>query len=386
MKLLHLSDLHIGKTLGGVSLLEDQRAVLGEILRLIDAEKPDAVLVAGDLYDRSNPSEDAVRLADWWIGEAAGRGAPLCITSGNHDAAGRIAYLGRVAARAGVYLPHVVEPGFSGLARVALKDSAGPVEITLLPFVRPATVRAALPACGCGTTQQAVQALLAAYAPQKGMRSVLVAHQLVLAGGKAPETGGSEELLVGGVDNIDAALFDAYQYVALGHIHRAQNVKGPRIRYCGAPMQFARDEAGQEKSATLATMDAAGHVTIETAALTPPHKIQHLTGRLEALLAPGFGPGQKEDDYYFITLTDAMLPTAPLDRLKMKYPNLLGLDFDRGAPLTAGVANAAQSLHGKALAELFGEFFAARNGRPLNEQETAVLAEILAQQKAGEGE
>lgn len=386
MKLLHLSDLHLGRTLGGVSLLEDQRAILTQVLSLIDAERPGAVLVAGDVYDRSNPAEDAVRLADWWIGEISARRVPLCIISGNHDSAGRIAYLASVAARTGVYLPRVVAPGFPGLTRVTLSDAFGPVDITLLPFVRPATVHAALPEAQFTGTGGAVAALLAATPPRPGVRNVLVAHQLVLAGGADPELGGSEELLVGGVENVDAALFDAYHYVALGHIHRPQNVRGPRIRYCGAPLQYARDEAGQVRSATIAELDAAGAVTVRTAPLRPLHPVWQIRGRLEALLAPGFGPGQQAEDYFFVTLTDETPPAAPMERLRAKYPNVLGLELDREAGGTAGPVqrNAAAAVAGKTLPDLFGEFFTARNGRPMNEAELAALAAVLEKQKAEE--
>lgn len=379
MKLLHLSDLHLGRTLGGVSLLEDQRDILTQILSLIDTVRPDAVLVAGDVYDRSNPAEEAVRLADWWIGEVSARGVPLCIISGNHDSAGRIAYLASVAARTGVYLPRVIAPGSPGLTRVTLSDAHGPVDITLLPFVRPATVHAALPKAQFTGTAGAVAALLAATPPRPGVRSVLVAHQLVLAGGAGPEPGGSEELLVGGVENVDAALFDAYHYVALGHIHRPQNVRGPRIRYCGAPLQYAKDEAGQARGATLVEMDAAGAVTVQAVPLRPLHPVWQIRGRLEALLAPGFGPGQQAQDYFFVTLTDETPPAAPMDRLRAKYPNVLGLELDRDAGGAAGQAqrNAAAAVAGKTLQALFGEFFESRNGRPMNGAEAAALAAVL---------
>ena len=165
----------------------------------------------------------------------------------------------------------------------------------------------------------------------------------------------------------------------LGHIHRPQNVRGPRIRYCGAPLQYAKDEAGQARGATLVEMDAAGAITVQAVPLRPLHPVWQIRGRLEALLAPGFGPGQQAQDYFFVTLTDETPPAAPMDRLRAKYPNVLGLELDRDAGGVAGQAqhNAAADVAGKTLQALFGEFFENRNGRPMNGVEAAALAAVL---------
>ena len=276
MKFLHLGDLHIGKRLNNISLLEDQRYILGQILDIAREERPDAVLIAGDVYDRTLPPAEAVTLLDDFLTALAGEKIPVFLISGNHDSAERLAFGGRLLSEGGVYL----SPVYDGeLTPHLLKDEYGTVAVWLLPFIRPAHVRAVYPDAEITSYTQAVQTALAQAAPAAD-RQVLVAHQFVT--GAAP--GGSEEFAVGGVENVDASVFDAFDYVALGHIHSAQEIRGAgTIRYCGAPLAYSVSEAGQEKSVTIAELGKKGEVTVRTVPLSPLRRLRKIRGSYEEL-------------------------------------------------------------------------------------------------------
>ena len=232
MRFLHLSDLHLGKRVCEFSMLDDQRYILEEILSLLDTHPVDAVLLAGDLYDKPVPPAEAVRLLDWFLTELADRKLPVFAISGNHDSAERVAFGAHLLAGSQVY----VSPVFEGApAPIPLTDAYGPVDIYLLPFLKPAMVRHIYPDEPIESYSDALGCVLRRCAPDPARRSVLVAHQFV-AGAAACE---SEEPSVGGLDCVDAALFDGFDYVALGHLHSPQKVGRDTLRYCGTPLKYS---------------------------------------------------------------------------------------------------------------------------------------------------
>ena len=297
MRFLHLSDLHLGKRVCEFSMLEDQKYILEQILTLLDAHPVDGVLLAGDLYDKPVPPAEAVRLLDWFLTELADRKLPVFAISGNHDSADRVAFGSALLETSRVY----VSPVFSGAPQpICLADEHGPVDVYLLPFLKPASVRHVWPDEPVETYNDALACVLRHCPPDPAHRSVLVAHQFV-AGAAACE---SEEPSVGGLDCVDAALFDAFDYVALGHLHSPQKVGRDTLRYCGTPLKYSFSEAHQHKSATFVELGPKGEVTLSTAPLTPKHDLRELRGSYMELTDRRSYAGTATDDYLHITLTD----------------------------------------------------------------------------------
>ena len=355
MKLLHLADLHLGKRVNGFDMLEDQRFILEQILTLCDKHGVEAVVLAGDIYDTPVPPAAACTLLDWFLTQLSLRHVPVLAVSGNHDSAERLDFASGLLAEQGVY----IAGRFHGMPKqVVLHDRYGPLEFTLLPFVRAATVRHYLPEAEISDYDSAVGAALAVCEPA-APRRVLVAHQMVVSGVCPPQLAGSETapLTVGTVDSIDAARFAGFCYAALGHIHRAQRVGIDAVRYAGSPLCYHLDECGMQKSATLVRIGKRGVEKIEQLPLTPRRAMRHLTGPLAKLVAH---PTDTED-YIWATLTDPTpLPDA-MAQLRAAYPNAMRLDYQPKG--TAALpADMTQAVKGKPFAELFQDFFTKMNG------------------------
>ena len=371
MKLFHLSDLHLGKRLCEQSLLEDQREILRRILTILDDERPDAVLIAGDVYDKPVPPAEAVQLFDEFLVQLAGRQTPVFVISGNHDSPERIAFGGRLMQASRVYMAPVydgrVEP-------VPLADEHGPVDVYLLPFLKPAGVRRFFPEREIATYTDAVRAAVEAMAPDPARRSVLVTHQFVTGAARCD----SEELSVGGSDNVDAAVFDGFDYVALGHLHGPQAAGRPALRYCGSPLKYSFSEAGQTKSVTVVELAEKGRVTVRTRPLTPLRELRELRGRYEELTLRSFYEGTSyPEDYLHITLTDEEdLPDA-VGKLRAIDRNLLRLDYDnartRAGAWDAQLPRAEQ----KTPLELFAELYEKQNGQPMSEEQTRFMSGLI---------
>ena len=298
MRFAHISDLHLGKRLHEVSLLEDQAHILAEIRAALREEAPDAVLLAGDIYDKSAPSAEAVRLFDDFLSALSADGQMVFAISGNHDSAARVAYGGRIMAKSGVYLS---APEYRGeVFSAGLEDKDGRVDIYLLPFIKPIHVSLAFPDEKIESYTDALRVAVGKMPIDPKRRSVLVAHQFVTGAVRSE----SEEVSVGGLDNVDASVFAPFSYVALGHIHRPQNIGAVRIRYSGAPLKYSFSEAGDEKSITIVELDGKGAVSLRTIPLTPRHDLRELRDTYEALMKKENYEGTATDDYLHITLTD----------------------------------------------------------------------------------
>ena len=281
MKLLHLSDLHLGKRVNGFSMLEDQRVILTQIVDLAEEEKVDAVLLAGDLYDKPVPPAEAVTLLDGFLTRLSGGGIPVFAISGNHDSPERLAFATRLLAGEGIHLTAQYQgrqPPF------LLQDEYGDVAIYALPYLKPALVRHWNPEADIASYEEAVSYALGQWAVDKTRRNVLLAHQFVTGG----VTCESEERSVGGVDQIPAPLFAAFDYVALGHLHGPQSVGRPTLRYSGSPLKYSFSECGHEKSVTLVTLKEKGQVEIQTLPLTPCRDLREIRGTYEEVTAKSF--------------------------------------------------------------------------------------------------
>ena len=336
MKLIHLSDLHLGKRVNECSMLEDQQYILGEILRIIDSEAPDAVLIAGDVYDKSVPSAEAVTLLDDFLVQLASRRVQTCLISGNHDSAERLSFGGRLMDAAGIHIAPVYD---GSLTPLTLSDEHGPVDIYLLPFLKPVQVRRFFPDEDIESYTDAMAAVLRAANVDTARRNVLVAHQFV-AGAVPCE---SEELSVGGTDNVAVCVFDDFDYVALGHIHGPQKVGRETVRYCGTPLVYSRTEMDAEKSVTMVELGEKGKVAVHMRPLTPRRKVRLIRDAFDTLEQTGPEAGT-EDDYYFIDLTDEEdIPNAAA-RLTQRFPNLLALRYDNKRTRSFGTTDSPEEV------------------------------------------
>ena len=370
MKLIHLSDLHLGKRVNEFSMLEDQQYILAQILEIIDAERPDAVLICGDVYDKSVPSAEAVQVFDGFLCALAERKLRTFVISGNHDSPERLAFASRLIAPSGV----VLSPVYDGTVEPAvLHDAHGPVHIYLLPFLKPAHVRRFFPEAQIESYTDALRAAVAQMGVDPAERNVLLTHQFVTGAARSD----SEEISVGGADNVDAGVFADFDYVALGHIHRAQNAGGERIRYCGAPLKYAVTEADQEKSLTVAELGENGALTVRTVPLVPLRDLRALRGSYEDLMKKENYAGTNVEDYLHITLTDETDVPYAAQKLRIVYPNLLRLDYDNARTRAGIELGGAEDVERKTPMELFADFYEKQNGRPLSGEEAAFSKALM---------
>lgn len=371
MKLIHLSDLHLGKRVNEFSMLEDQQYILEELLRIIDSEKPDGVLIAGDVYDKTVPSAEAVTLLDEFLVQLSKRDTQTFLISGNHDSAERLAFGGRLMEQSGIHIARVYNGVFAPLT---LRDEYGPVDLYLLPFLRPVQVRRFFPESEIATYTEAMAAVLGAADIDKTHRNVLVTHQFVTGA----QTCDSEELSVGGTDNVDVSVFDDFDYVALGHIHGPQKIGRETVRYCGTPLKYSFSEVGHKKSVTVVELAEKGSVVIRTVPLVPKRDMSELRGAYnELMLRENYEGKPFRNDYLRITLTDEEdIPNA-VNNLRTVYPYIMRLDYDNRRTRTESHVDGAEQVERKRPLTLFEEFYESQNGQPMSEEQRSFAKQLM---------
>lgn len=377
MKLLHISDLHIGKRVNEFSMIEDQKYILKKILTIADGQQADGVMIAGDIYDKQVPSAEAVQVFDWFLTELADRGKQVYVVSGNHDSAERIAFGARLMSSRGVF----VSPVYHGeTVKLTLKDSYGELYLYLLPFIKPAVVRHALekmPDIEEKPTPEsyhdAVKLAVDHMNIDSTKRNILIAHQYVTGAGRCD----SEEISVGGLDNVDADVFDAFDYVALGHIHSPQSIKREGVRYCGTPLKYSFSEAEQEKSVTVVTFEEKGTIKISTVPLVPLHDMRKIRGTYLEVTARHFYQEFDPEDYVQITLTDEEDIVDGLQKLRIIYPNLMKLEYDNSRTKQNHEIECAEDIEQKSELELFAEFYELQNNQTMSEEQTAFVSQLI---------
>lgn len=373
MKFLHLADLHLGKRVNGFSMLEDQAHILRQILAILDDERPDGVLIAGDVYDKSVPSVEAVGLLDGFLTELRARGVPVLLISGNHDSPERLAFGGRVMDSCGIHISPVYD---GALAPVTLHDEFGPVHVWLLPFVKPAHVRRWFPDADIESYTDAVAEAVAHMDIDTAARNVLVTHQFVTGGTRS----GSEELSVGGTDNVDSGVFAPFDYVALGHLHGAQHIGLETIRYAGSPLKYSFSEARQHKSVTVVTLGEKGDVQVRTVALTPLRELREIRGSYDELTARSFYEHTTyRSDYLHLILTDEQDVFDAISRLRTIYPYLMTLDYDNARTRAAGGMSAPAETERRTPLELFEALYTRQNHQPMSEVQREYIAQLMEQ-------
>lgn len=372
MKLFHLSDLHIGKRVNEFSMIEDQKYILTQILYAADQEKPDGILISGDVYDRTIPTAEAVQVFDAFLTRLSERKTPVFVISGNHDSAERLAFGASLMGKSGIYFSKVYD---GNVEKIPMQDAYGTVWIYLLPFLRPSTIRHAFPerAEEVQSAADAVRIALEQIKIDEKERNVLLAHQFV-TGAKRCD---AEELQVGDVDQIPAELFASFDYVALGHIHSPQKVGRETVRYCGAPLKYSFSEAGQEKSITVVELKEKGSVDLRTIPLKPLHDLRKIRGTYLEVTAKSFYENRDCEDYLQVTLTDEEDVPDGMAKLRTIYPNLMRLEYDNKRTRSNAEVRAAERVEEKSELELFQEFYELQNNQPMTEVQEQFVEELL---------
>lgn len=372
MKLFHLSDLHIGKRVNEFSMIEDQKYILTQILYAADQEKPDGILISGDVYDRTIPTAEAVQVFDTFLTRLSEQKIPAFIISGNHDSAERLAFGSSLMGKSGIYFSKVYD---GTVEKIPMQDAYGTVWIYLLPFLRPSTIRHALPerAEEVQSAADAVRIALEQTKIDEKERNVLLAHQFV-TGAKRCD---AEELQVGDVDQIPAELFTSFEYVALGHIHSPQKVGRETVRYCGAPLKYSFSEAGQEKSITVVELKEKGSVDLRTIPLKPLHDLRKIRGMYLEVTAKSFYENRDCEDYLQVTLTDEEDVPDGMAKLRTIYPNLMRLEYDNKRTRSNAEVRAAERVEEKSELELFQEFYELQNNQSMTEVQEQFVEELL---------
>lgn len=321
MKFMHLSDLHLGKRVNGYSMLEDQKYILIKIINIIDEQKPQAVIIAGDVYDKPVPSAEAVQLFDDFLYKLTERSLQVIVISGNHDSPERIAFGSRFMGKSGIHMSQV----YNGSTDfVSLTDDYGKINFYLLPFIKPSNVRRFFEDEEINTYTEAIRVAISNMNIDKNARNVIVTHQFVTGA----ERSDSEIIAVGGTDNVDSYVFDDFDYVALGHIHRPQNVGKSTVRYCGTPLKYSFSEINHEKSVTIVEIKEKEDIDVTTIPLIPLHDMREIKGSYDELVNRENYEGTATEDYLHIILTDEDDVPYAVERLRNIYHNLMKLDYD----------------------------------------------------------
>lgn len=370
MKILHLSDLHFGKRLNNFSLLEDQYHINQQIFKLAEDTHIEAVIIAGDVFDKQIPSAGAIQLFDDFLNFWAELNLPVFIISGNHDSAERLSFGANIFSNSNIY----ISPVYNGqITPITLNDAYGKINFYLLPFIKPATVRPFFPDEKINSYTEAVQTVLKKLPLNKNERNILIAHQFVTGAVLSD----SEEIVIGGLDNIDARIFNSFDYVALGHIHTPQTILHDTIRYCGTLLKYSFSEANQQKSATIVNIKTKGQIDIDTYPVKPLHDMRKIKGTYAELTSRQTYINTDTNDYILATLTDEEDIPDAVNRLRSIYPNIMQLNYDNTRTRTSRNIETIDTNTAKAPLELFNEFYKLQNNQPLNEIQSQIIQDLI---------
>lgn len=372
MKFFHLSDLHLGKSVHEFSMLEDQEYILKVILSIADKEKPYAVLISGDVFDRTVAPTEALRLFDDFLDGLVRRNIDVFIISGNHDSADRLAFGSRLMERSGVH----ISPIYNGTINpLILSDEFGEINVFLLPFLKPVQVKRFFPEHKITSWTDSIRTVIEYMDIDISKRNILLAHQFVTGAATCE----SEEVNVGGADNVDAEVFTPFDYVALGHLHGAQHIGRATLRYCGTPLKYSFSEVKHKKSVTVVELKDKGNISICEIPLIPKRDMHEIRGKYLEVTSRDFYQDLNTDDYYRITLTDENDQPDAIGKLRVIYPNLMHLDYDntrtRTGSSVTGISDASQYTP----IQLFDMLYEEQNGQSISERQRSFLNELIEQ-------
>lgn len=371
MKFIHTADLHIGKVINDVSMLEDQRHILHQILETARSRKVDALVLAGDIYDRAIPPAEAVVILGDFLQETVDAGIRVLLISGNHDSPERIGFAGEILEKQGVSIAGVYQ---GELKQVRLKDEYGEVTFVLMPFVKPAQA-------GAKTSSEAVAKMLEPLRNgkmnTKNQRNVLVTHYFVTNQGQEPELSDGETTIhVGGLDNVEVSLFEGFDYVALGHIHKPQQIGDRPVYYAGASLGYSFSEAGQTKYVNLVELGKKGQVSVEKIPLTPRHELRKIRGKIAELMKPEIVAAADCMDYIQAELTDEEELIDPIGTLRTVYPNIMQMILAKNEKRAGGEYAVRLEERKKSIPELFRGFYTMIRGEEPDERRMALIEDV----------
>lgn len=363
MRFIHIADLHLGKKLKEFSLIDDQRAVLCQVTEAVKKHKPDAVFIAGDVYDRMIPPAEAVALFDEFLSSLAELDVQVFVISGNHDSPERLAFGSALMDRSGVHM----SPVYDGtLAKHTVTDEFGEVDVYMLPFVRPATVRHFFEDIKIENYTDAVRvAIRAADIDFENRRNVLISHQFVTGG----VTCDSEVLSVGGLENVDGSVYEGFDYVALGHLHGLQSVGSDRISYSGTPLKYSLSEQKHKKRMIVGEIGADGELTLKYEEFSPIRDLREIENEFDEIIK------NPSEDYVHIILTDELRVPQAGSKLRVYFPNLISWDqVRRGGQ--AGIVPDIKAHKDRSPEEVFSELFRQINGKEMAPEQTEIISTL----------
>jgi len=371
MKIMHLSDLHLGKRVNEFSMLEDQIYILNEIINIIDEQKPKVIILAGDIYDKPIPTAEAVEIFDNFLYKLSKRNSAVFIISGNHDSPERIAFGSRLFDKSGIYL----SPVYNGkILPIPVDDECGDINFYMLPFIKPVHVRRFFPDAPISTYTDALNTVITDMDIDNTKRNILITHQFVTGSSRTE----SEDVSVGGSDNVDADIFKDFDYVALGHIHRSQCCDSEYIRYCGTPLKYSFSESKDIKSITMLDIKEKGNIKLDFIPLTPLRDMVEIKGSYNELMLKSFYEDTSlTDDYVHITLTDEEDIPDVITKLRVVYKNIMKLDYDNQRTKKSSEINLINDMDSKSPLELFDTFYELQNGKHLSDTQRVFLKNII---------
>jgi len=371
VKIIHLADLHIGKRVNEFSMIDDQKYILNQILEIIDKEKPDAVIIAGDVYDKQVPSIEAVELLDSFISDISKRKTTTFIISGNHDSAERLAFGSSLMAMGKIY----ISPVYNGkISKYTLKNDFGSANFYLLPFVKPNHVKRFFPDEKIESYTDAIRVVVDNLKLDTSEINILIAHQFVTGASRTE----SEEISVGGLDNVDASVFDDFDYVALGHIHRPQKIGTERIRYCGTPLKYSFSEVNDTKSVSIIEINSKEDFNLRTIPLIPKRDMRKIRGTYEELITKTSYENTNTDDYIHVTLTDEFNVVDAIQKLRVIYKNIMKLEYDNMRTRESRKINLDDMvIENKNPLEIFSEFYKLQNNKEMNDEQKEIIKKIM---------
>nr|WP_315045364.1 exonuclease SbcCD subunit D [uncultured Leptotrichia sp.] len=371
MKIIHLADLHIGKRVNEFSMIDDQKYILNQILEIIDKEKPDAVIIAGDVYDKQVPSIEAVELLDSFISNISKRKTTTFIISGNHDSAERLAFGSSLMAMGKIY----ISPVYNGkISKYTLKDDFGSANFYLLPFVKPNHVKRFFPDEKIESYTDAISVVIDNLKLNTSEINILIAHQFVTGASRTE----SEEISVGGLDNVDASVFKDFDYVALGHIHRPQKIGTEKIRYCGTPLKYSFSEVNDTKSVSIIEINSKEDFNLHTIPLIPERDMRKIRGTYEELTTKTNYENTNTDDYIHVTLTDEFNVPDAIQKLRVIYKNIMKLEYDNIRTRESKNINLDDMvIENKNPLEIFSEFYKLQNNQEMNDEQKEIIKKIM---------
>lgn len=372
MKLIHLADLHIGKRVNEISMIEDQRYILKQVLECVAEEQPDGILVAGDIYDRMVPSVEAVQLLDTFLTELSNQKVPVYLISGNHDSAERVSFGAKLLTKSQIYMATQYQ---GKMEKVTMQDAYGRVNLYLLPFLKPAQVRAVWKeeAEGISTYQDAMDFVMAKEEINPEERNVLVAHQFVAGA----QTCDSEERSIGGLDQIAATSYQVFDYVALGHLHGPQQVSRKTIRYAGTLLKYSFSEIHHKKSITIVELREKGQVEVRQRPVHPLHDMRQLRGNYEELVKRENYENTDTEDYLRIILSDEEDIYDAVGKLRVIYPNLMRLEYDNTRTRKRQTIGETEPVEKKIPIDFMEELYQIQNNKAMSLEQRNYMKKMM---------